>query len=141
MCSCLFFALLSVNCSKSEASPTLNKVEDAHSDKLMHVIKMIKQRQSPSAEDVLEAYKEYINLHKMQATLASLSDKLESNSNSSVNDLTSKYDGICKILGMQELRLINENLFNVIQVDGNPERIMMNRSLKRKITSAVDNMF
>lgn len=97
-------------------------------DKLLLIIRSIRERLPLKVDDVIEAYNQYSELHKAQSALTNQyktspesktnlqesSDNDGSSSGDLASDTNRQYDEIASILDMKELRIICWNLFNII---------------------------
>lgn len=113
-------------------------------EKLMLVINSVKERRPLQVEDVIDAYEEYAELHKLQSELvghqrsSQLVDEEEDVDGGGPNK--NQYDEISKVLGMWELRLIVSNLFSIISADRERVNNKYSRSLRPRLEMAIESL-
>lgn len=127
--SYLSFGTFSTVSSAAELNNNLSTVKsELNVDKLLLVIRSIRERLPLNVDDVIEAYEQYTNLHKAQSKLArgyealpaeSELDPLEGSGDVVKQQETSnrEYHEISSILNMKELKIICMNLFKVFGGD------------------------
>lgn len=147
---------LFVNLAEIKGAPPLASSK-INVDKLLLIIKSIRERLPLRANDILEAYEQYKELHEAQSALTDQykTNTVSSESQESINNLESinnadfgpesiipQYEEITSILEMKELQIICKNLFNVIGDNSDVAKKKRNYAPKlvRKLERAIDGL-
>jgi len=105
--------------------------------KLNSVIDLVMNLRAPTPDNILAAYKDYVDLHKLQSELA---DRQSDMSSIDSDALQRDYKQVNSILRLPMLHVINENLFNLIDDPNATGAVKMTESLRVKLTKAVENL-
>lgn len=118
-----------------------NNTSEQKSDNLMQLIRMVGQMSgTPSSELVLDAYREYEKIHKLQSSLTD--DFNETNGNQDAqSEAEKKYERVSGLLQKPELQIITQNLFNVLQEDYTYTDGPLNDNLRLKLEQAIESLF
>lgn len=132
-CVWLLIAIFNVGDSRARTLGSKDNYED-DTRALHRVIDLFQDGNAPSINEIQAAYKGYVNLYKIQARLASSYDG-ESNSEK-------EYENVGNILNLPILKMVQENLFTVLQVldDDATGEVKMDKQTIQQLQMAIDGL-
>lgn len=127
----------------SVTSSIYNNNNNVRAENLIKLINLIGERKLVSAQDALDAYKEYVDLYTIQADLAlgysSLNDINNHQTFEPKTDDERKYLKISELLSQPALKVLVEKVFSKIQQDDDDSirNIVMTPKLEKRLNKAL----
>lgn len=110
-------------------------------DKLTALIDSIRKRSKPTVESVVEAFRQYVQLHHKQSELSQLlSPDTSIDQLKGSTDSERKYKEVGEMLNLPELKIISRNLFSVVSDDmsANFDHLTVNAAMRARVEKAID---